>query len=114
MMLIPEEYIEILAELGLTHTEAKIYMNLLCLKRATANNIHRKSNVARQEVYRILSDLQEKGLVEKVIDKPTKFKPIPASDAISILLQRRNEQNRQLGKKQSNGSETSKLTPQGH
>ncbi len=98
-MLIPEEYVQILSELGLSHTEAKVYTTLLALKSATANNIHRESNVARQEVYRVLCDLEEKGLIEKVIAKPTKFRPIPAKDTISILLQRRNEQNRQLRNK---------------
>ncbi len=50
-MVIPEEYVETLAELGLTHTEAKVYMALLSLKTAAANNIHKESNVARQDVY---------------------------------------------------------------
>ena len=88
---IPDESIEILVELGLTHTEAKVYTALLCLKRATAKNIHRASKVARQDVYQLLSDLQEKGLIEKIIGNPAKFKPIPASDAVSILTERRNE-----------------------
>ena len=98
-MLIPEEYIEALVELGLTHTEAKVYMALLCLKSAEASTVHKESNVARQEVYRILSDLQEKGLIEEIIGRPTRFTPIPANDAIRILLQRRKEQNRQLRRK---------------
>jgi sugar-specific transcriptional regulator TrmB len=38
-------------------------------------------------------------LIEKVIAKPSKFQPIPAKDAISVLLQRRKEQNRRLRKK---------------
>ena len=98
-MQIQEDYVEILADLGLTHTEAKVYIALLNLKNATARNVHKESNVARQDVYRILSDLQEKGLIEKVIAKPTQFRPIPPSAAISILTQRRNEQHRQLQKK---------------
>jgi sugar-specific transcriptional regulator TrmB len=98
-MLIPEEYVEILSELGLTHTESKVYLALLCLKSATARSIHKAANVARQDAYRILSDLEEKGLIEKIITKPTKFQPIPAKDAISILFQRKNEQDRQLRKK---------------
>jgi sugar-specific transcriptional regulator TrmB len=98
-MLIPEEYIEVLVELGLTHTEAKVYMALLCLKSAEASVLHRESNVARQEVYRILSDLQEKGLIEKIIGRPTRFTPISANDTIRILLERRRKQNRELRRK---------------
>jgi sugar-specific transcriptional regulator TrmB len=98
-MLIPEDSIEILVELGLTHTEAKAYVSLLCLNTATARNLHKVSNIARQNIYQLLSDLEEKGLIEKVIAKPTKFKPIPADQAISLLLQRKKEQNSQLREK---------------
>ena len=96
-MLIPKEHIENLAELGLTQTEAKVYVTLLCLKRATAKSVHEESNIARQEVYRLLSDLAKKGLIKKIIGKPTEFMPIPANDAISVLLQRKKEKIRQLG-----------------
>jgi sugar-specific transcriptional regulator TrmB len=98
-VLIPDESVEILVELGLTHTEAKVYTALLCLKSATARNVHKVSKVARQDVYQLLSDLQEKGLIEKILGKPAKFKPIPVNDAISILTQRKNEQSRQLKKR---------------
>jgi sugar-specific transcriptional regulator TrmB len=94
---IPEEHIENLAKLGLTQTEAKVYITLLCLKRATARSVHEESNIARQEVYRVLSDLEKKDLIKKVIIKPTEFMPISANDAISVLLQRRKDQISQLG-----------------
>jgi sugar-specific transcriptional regulator TrmB len=98
-MLIPEEYIEVLADLGLTHNEAKVYLALLCLQSSTASRLHKETNIARQDVYRVLSELREKELIEKVIARPTKFKPIPSKETISILLQRRKEKNLQLRKK---------------
>jgi sugar-specific transcriptional regulator TrmB len=98
-MLISEEYVQVLADLGLTHNEAKVYMILLCLQGATASMIHRESNVARQDVYRVLAELQEKELIEKVIAKPNRFKPIPPKNVIQILLQKRKERNSQLRKK---------------
>jgi sugar-specific transcriptional regulator TrmB len=94
-----EEFIEALVELGLTHLQAKVYVALVELKSATARDIHRFSNVARQDVYRLLSELEEKDLIERIIAKPTKFRSIPPNDTISILLQRRREKNRSLGKK---------------
>jgi sugar-specific transcriptional regulator TrmB len=94
-----EEFIEVLVELGLTHLQAKVYLALMELKTATARDIHTFSNVARQDVYRLLSELEEKDLIEKIIAKPKKFRPIPPNDAISILLQRRREKNRSLEKK---------------
>jgi sugar-specific transcriptional regulator TrmB len=99
MGLLQEEFIEVLVELGLTHLQAKVYLALAQLKSATAKEIHAYSNVARQDVYRVLSELEEKDLIERVITKPTRFRPVPPKDTISILLQRKNEKTRQLQKK---------------
>jgi sugar-specific transcriptional regulator TrmB len=98
-MPIREEYVQVLTELGLTHNQAKVYIAILCLKSATARSVQKLSNVARQDVYQVLSELREKGLIEKIIAKPEKFRPVPANDAISILVQKRNEQNCQLQNK---------------
>jgi len=35
----------------------------------------------------VLAELQEKGLVEKIIARPTEFKPIPMGDCLSILIE---------------------------
>jgi sugar-specific transcriptional regulator TrmB len=94
-----KEYVETLAKLGLTHLQAKVYTALLSLKTANARNVQRQSNIARQDIYRILTELEEKDLVEKIIAKPAKFRPIPANEAISTLLQKRKEENHQLRKK---------------
>jgi sugar-specific transcriptional regulator TrmB len=97
-MLIHEDYIQVLVKLGLTHTQAKVYVILLCLKSATARNIQKYSNVARQDVYRIVSELKEKDLIEEIIAKPLMFRSISPNDAISILLQRKREETSQLRK----------------
>jgi len=94
--LILDETIRILVELGLTHTEAKLYTAVLGLKSATARDIHRVSKVARQDVYQSLSDLQEKGLIEKTIEKPARFRFTPSSYAIDLLTQKRNEKSQEL------------------
>jgi sugar-specific transcriptional regulator TrmB len=91
-----EERVQVLIDLGLTYMQAKVYIALLHLKNATARNIQKLSKLARQDVYPVLSDLREKGLVEKIIAKPAKFRPVPPDKAISILIQKRNETNRQL------------------
>ena len=50
------------------------------------------ANVASQDVYRLLSELQEKGLVEKIISKPTLYKATPPNEGLSILLQKKKEE----------------------
>jgi sugar-specific transcriptional regulator TrmB len=94
-----EESVEALVELGLTHLQAKVYIALVCLETATAREIHKSSKIVRPNVYRMLSELEEKDLIERVIGKPTKFRPIPPNEAISILLKKRREKTCLLEKK---------------
>jgi sugar-specific transcriptional regulator TrmB len=98
-MLIHEECAQVLVDLGLTHLQAKVYVALLSLKSATARSVQTFSSVARQDIYPVLSELEEKGLVEKVVAKPARFRSIPVKGAISVLTQKRDEQTRQLRNK---------------
>jgi sugar-specific transcriptional regulator TrmB len=87
-----EERVQALVNLGLTVLQAKVYLALAKsgtqIGRATAKT----AKVAPQDVYRILTELQEKGLVEKIIAKPNKYRPIQIEEGLTILLQRRNKQ----------------------
>jgi sugar-specific transcriptional regulator TrmB len=83
-----EEDVQSVTGLGLTVSQAKVYLALCALEKATARRVSQHSKVARQEAYRILTELQEKGLVEKVIAVPTEFKAIPIEDGVRILIER--------------------------
>ncbi|MEM4733518.1 MAG: helix-turn-helix domain-containing protein, partial [Candidatus Bathyarchaeia archaeon] len=77
-----KEDVQTITKLGLTTSQVKVYLSLLQQKKATAKTISNFSKIARQEVYRVLSDLYEKGLVEKIIAKPTEFKAVPIEDCL--------------------------------
>jgi sugar-specific transcriptional regulator TrmB len=88
---------KVLQELGLTFSQAKLFVALVRLSEcATANEISSYSNVARQDVYRLMEGLQEIGLVEKVVSNPAKFKAIPIRDATSFLVKKRKEKTHAL------------------
>ena len=89
MLRVEEEDVQTLSRLGLTNSQAKVYLALLEFEKATGKTISKRSKMARQEAYRVLAELQEKGLVEKIIAMPTKFKPIPIKNGISILIERK-------------------------
>jgi len=81
---------DIMQELGLTYSEAKLYMALARLSHpSTVNALSQSSNTARQDVYRILEALQKLGLAEKIVATPTLFKAIPIKEGTSILIERR-------------------------
>jgi sugar-specific transcriptional regulator TrmB len=82
-----EEYhLETLIQLGLTQNQSKLYLKLLCLGNAIGKTLSRETGFARQEVYRILEELHDRGLVDKIIATPTEFKAIKIQEAISILV----------------------------
>lgn len=91
-MKIEEEATQILTQLGLSISQVRVYLTLLKLKKATGRTVSKHSKIARQEVYRILGELEEKSLVERIIAAPTEFKAVPMENGLSFLIeQRRNE-----------------------
>jgi sugar-specific transcriptional regulator TrmB len=92
-----EKEIEILRAWGLTIPQAKVYLTLIRLStEATAGKISSFSKMARTDVYRVLDELQEAGLIEKVIAVPTKFKAFPINKSILILTERRTKKTLEL------------------
>jgi sugar-specific transcriptional regulator TrmB len=90
--MLEDEDVQALTSIGLTVLQAKVYLALVTLGQATVKAISKTAGVARQDIYRITSELQEYGLVEKVIATPNECKVIPLKDGISILLQRIHEE----------------------
>ena len=87
-LFLDKDDITILSELGLTNNQIKIYISLLKLGTAAkAVNIFQVSGVARQDVYRVLLELQQIGIVEKIISKPNKFRAVQPKKTVSILVE---------------------------
>ena len=91
-MPLKEEAVQTLVNLGLTVLQAKVYLALAKLGTSTGRTTAKEAQVASQDVYRVLSELQEKGLAEKIIAKPTMYKATPIKVGLSILLQYKKEE----------------------
>ena len=87
---------KLLTKLGFTKTQAKLYLTLLMLNETDANILGKRTNIPRTAVYRVLDELQEKGLVEKVIASPCKFKATPLKLGLQILVSKRAQQLAQI------------------
>lgn len=94
-----EEDVRTLVKLGLTPNQGKLYLALLKIGKADGRTLAKHSNVARQEVYQILRDLHEIGLVEKVIRTPSEFKPVPIQAGLSVLLINKTKEYRETEEK---------------
>jgi CheY-like chemotaxis protein/predicted transcriptional regulator len=77
-----------LPEYGLTEVQAKVYYHLLTLGRTSSTKVAKQLDVHRSEVYRVLRELAEKGIVtEKKGKRPILYTPTPPEEALNILLQ---------------------------
>jgi sugar-specific transcriptional regulator TrmB len=81
-----------LTKLGLTPLQATIYLSLLTMHKTTAKELSKHSKIARQTTYRILDELQEKGLVEKIVATPIEFTAMPLEESLPILIRRKKSQ----------------------
>ena len=99
--MIQDKHIQTLMGFGLTLLQAKTYLTLAKLGKADVKTIAQASNVARQDIYRIMPTLQKLGLGEKIIAKPTLHKATPIEEGLSILLQHRKNELAELKKKKT-------------
>jgi len=82
------ETIEImLRRLGLSKNEIRVYVYLARFRERKASEISEVLNLHRTETYRILRDLEKRGLVSSVFEKPLKFIATPFERAIDALIE---------------------------
>jgi len=51
--------------------------------------LSKKVDVSKPDVYRVLGNLQKRGLVEKIISNPSVFRAVPIDQSLSMLFQRK-------------------------
>ena len=95
------EEIQFLTRLGLNVSEARVYLTLVELNRATAKKITIFSKLARQEVYRVLGELEKKGLVERILAVPAEFKPFALEECLAMLIERQKKKTTEIEKQAS-------------
>lgn len=77
---------ETLARYGLIRNEIRVYLNLARSGERKASEIAEAISLHRTETYRILRDLEKKGLVYSAFEKPLKFTAVPLQKAIDLLI----------------------------
>jgi sugar-specific transcriptional regulator TrmB len=76
-----------LHRLGLSKNEIKVYIYIARTGEHKASEISEALSLHRTETYRILRDLEKRGLVSSVFEKPLKFIAIPFEKALEILIE---------------------------
>jgi sugar-specific transcriptional regulator TrmB len=91
-----EEAVETLMALGLTLVQSKVYMVLATSNPLTIETLSKRAKVPRTDLYRVVKELEEKGLVERIIAAPVEFNAISLKEGINVLINRKNQENREL------------------
>jgi sugar-specific transcriptional regulator TrmB len=89
---------ETLARFGLLKNEIKVYLYLARAGEKKAGEIAEAISLHRTETYRILRDLEKKGILFSVFEKPLKFTAVPLDKAIDLLVDAQKMKIRQLEK----------------
>lgn len=95
-MIQEDEYTQVLMKLGLTFLQAKTYLTLVRFERADVRTIFRASNIARQDVYRVMPTLEKQGLAQEIIGKPTMYKATPMKQGYHLLLESKKQRHLEL------------------
>lgn len=77
-----------LLDLGLNATQARVYLCLAILGNSNAKTLTECSKVPRQDIYRVLKELFDVGLIQKEFAKPTEFRAMPVKYGLDILAHR--------------------------
>jgi sugar-specific transcriptional regulator TrmB len=92
-----EETLITLEKFGLSHNEAKVYINLLTLGSAMAGKIAKEAMMDRTSCYDALKKLVKKGLVSYVVEANRRlFKAISPDRLLGILKERQEDIERVL------------------
>lgn len=84
--------IQLLADIGFTTTQAKIYLTLLKTGQTEGHTLSKNAEVPRQVVYRTLDELQHMGLIQKSITRPYKFTATPLKYGLQIIISQKRQQ----------------------
>jgi sugar-specific transcriptional regulator TrmB len=82
----------VLIELGLTLSEARIFLALVQIGSSHSGPLSKVTGIHRQHIYNALDSLVNKGLIEKQLGTVPTYKAISVEEALSVLVKRKQKQ----------------------
>ncbi len=83
-----ERVLQALRQLGITRSEAKIYLALLRRHPATGYEVARSCHVPRAAIYHALHRLEAAGLIVAVQKKPARYAPLDTERLLGLMEER--------------------------
>jgi sugar-specific transcriptional regulator TrmB len=78
---------DVLSRFGLLKNEIRVYIYLARSGEKRASEIAEAISLHRTETYRILRDLEKRGIVFSAFEKPLKFTAVPLGKTIDLLIE---------------------------
>jgi sugar-specific transcriptional regulator TrmB len=92
---------ETLTRYGLLKNEIRVFLYLARAGQKKAGEIAEAISLHRTETYRILRDLEKKGIIFSIFEKPLKFTTVPLDKAIDLLVDAQKMKVKQLEKEKA-------------
>lgn len=90
--------VQLLLNLGLSYSQAKMWLTLSWLGEANITEIARKAKIDRAEGSRAMQKLQRLGLVDEIINSPRRFKALSVKEGAAVLLHSKKQEYQNLVK----------------
>jgi sugar-specific transcriptional regulator TrmB len=94
--------IKALKEFGLTEKESEIYIFLAKHGSSTGGEISKQTKTHRALIYRILKNLQKKGVVESTLESPVRFFSVPFEKVLDENIKMKHKEASSLEKSKNN------------
>jgi sugar-specific transcriptional regulator TrmB len=91
-----ERIIKALVSLGLSQTDAEVYIHIATKGAETARKISNNLSINRRQIYRSLKGLKNKGIVMINSEIPSEFSALPFEKVVDILLELKHNQAKSL------------------
>ncbi|MCW4009344.1 MAG: hypothetical protein NWF05_01830 [Candidatus Bathyarchaeota archaeon] len=91
-MLLSNKEEEVLSNLGLTLSQAKVYLTLIRKGSSKVADISQESKICREHLYPLLNALEKMGLVEKQLGTTTIYVAAPPESALPVLVQNKQQE----------------------
>jgi len=93
---------DMLLGFGLSNNEIRVYIHLARSGIRKAREISDALSLHRTETYRILRDLERRGIVSSILEKPLKFMATPFEETIDVLIKAKKQTIKLLERQKKN------------
>ena len=88
-----ERIFKALVSLGLSEIEARVYVLLALKGPEKAVSIVKNLQISKQQIYRSLEHLQDKGIIVSDPENKKSFSALPFEEALKLLIRKEKERN---------------------